>query len=78
MNLTELMKKNRADEMKAIMRFIAKANIEELAKIINEIRTCHDNLMAWNENTRLLTKVGSVSLNGECIQLNIEKEANGR
>ena len=70
------MKTNREEEMKAVYRFIDTCNIEEIAKILEEIRGCHDNLLTWNKETRLLAKVERVCINGECIQLNIETGKN--
>jgi hypothetical protein len=73
-NLNELMENNRADEMKAIMRFIDTCHIDELARIVEEIRCCHDCLFAFNEETGLLAKIESICINGEAIQMNIENE----
>ena len=61
-------------ELKAIFRFIDSADFEELAQIIEEVRCCHDNLIAWDEETKRLMKVESVSINGMDIQLNVEKD----
>lgn len=74
MSVHVIMKKNRKEEMKAICKFIDSADFEELAIIVEEIRCCHDNLMAFNPDTGLLAKIESICLNGECLQLNIEKE----
>lgn len=69
-----MMEDHRNKELVAIGRFIMKANIEELAMIINEIQICHDNLLAFNLFTASLDKVNSVSINGEYIQLNLENK----
>lgn len=74
MSLDQFFKNIRKEELKAMYKFIYMCDVEELASIIEEIRCVHDNLMALNEDTRLLAKIESVSINGECIQLNIEKE----
>lgn len=65
---------NRHEQLLAICNFIPTCNLEELAFIIAEIRCWHDNLLAFNPDTKLLAKIASVSINGECIQLNIEEE----
>lgn len=62
------------EELKAVYRFITTCNTVELLSIVEEIRCYHDNLFTWNEDSRLFAKVESVCLNGECIQLNIEKD----
>lgn len=66
----------RLKELKAIYKFIDSADSHELGSIIEEIRCCHDNLLAFNKDTGLLAKVESISLNGGGIQLNIEGNAN--
>lgn len=78
MNIAEMMKNNRKEELKAIYRFIDTADFEELMGIIEEIRCCHDNLLAFNADTSLLAKIESVCLNGEAIQLNIEKDSDSK
>jgi len=56
-----------------IYKFIDDCNdVTILANIIEEIRCCKDNILAWNSDTKLLSKIESVSINGDCIQLNIE------
>jgi hypothetical protein len=70
--MKETFEKNRAEELHTIMKWIDKASYFECTKIIEEIRCCHDNLMAWNPETKLLAKIESVCINGEAIQLNIE------
>ena len=67
------MTKNRSEEMKAICRFIDTCDFEELAKIVEEIRCCHDCLFAFNAETGLFAKIDSICLNGEAIQMNVEK-----
>jgi hypothetical protein len=74
MNISEMMDEHRQKEIIAICSFINHANLYELAMIIEEIRCCHDNILAFNFDTALLAKIESVSINGECIQLNIERE----
>lgn len=65
---------NRKVDFVNVCRFIEHASTHELACIIEEIRCVHDNLIAWNEDTRLLAKIESVGINGDGIQLNIAKE----
>lgn len=64
----------RNEELKAIYKFIESADVYELGSIIEEIRCCHDNLLAFNRDTGLLARIESVSLNGDAIQLNIEED----
>ena len=70
--LAIMLQEHKDKELKAVMRFIDKASPLECAKMIQEIICVHDNLLAFNPNTRLLCSVESVSLNGECIQLNLD------
>jgi len=72
MRINELMDNNRREEWKAIARWIDTANITELAIMIEEIRCCHDNLLAWNEEHKCLDKVQTISINGGSIQLNLQ------
>lgn len=72
MNIKELMEKNRKQELKAIYAFIETCSIEELATIIAEIRCVHDNLEVFNHETKRLSPVQNISINGDCIQMNIE------
>jgi hypothetical protein len=72
MNIAELKRSNRKAEFAAVCRFIDECDYEEVAHLLEEIRCCHDNLFAWNRDTKLLAKIESVSVNGEAIQLNIE------
>lgn len=74
MNLKNLMKNHRREELLAVFKFISTCDLIELTQIVEEIRCVHDNLMAFNFETGLLAKIESVYLNGECIQLNIEKD----
>jgi len=74
MRLDQLMEKNRFEELKAVFRFISTCSPEELAHIMAEIRCVHDNILVFNEDTKLLAKVESVCINGECVQLNLERE----
>ncbi len=67
------MLQTRQQQLIEVYRIINDANIEELANIVEEIRCCHDNLMTFNQETKLFAKVESVSINGDAIQLNIEK-----
>ncbi len=71
MELIEIFEANRLKEYGLICRWIAEANTTELALIIDEIRCCHDNLMVWNEGTKCLDKVESLSINDQCVQLNL-------
>ncbi len=73
MRLDELLTDNRVKERRAIYKFIASASTGEIASIISEIRVCHDNILVFNEKNKSLDKVSSVSINGECIQLNLEQ-----
>lgn len=73
MDLAEMMDKHRFEEIKAVFRFIDNASLEELAHIISEILVCHDNILVFNKKHKSLDKVKSVSINGECIQLNLEE-----
>jgi len=73
MKLDEMMKKNRTQELKAVYKFIDGATIEEIASIIEEIRIFHDNILVFNQKHKSLDGVESVSINGECIQLNLEE-----
>lgn len=72
--LEALMERNRRSEFKMICEYIKVADIETLARLIEEIRCVHDNLLAFNPNINLLFKVESVCLKGECIQLNLDDE----
>lgn len=72
MRLDEMIDNHRAQELKAVYRFIDGATVEEVASIIAEIRTCHDNILVFNQKHKSLDKVESVSINGECIQLNLK------
>lgn len=74
MKLSIMMENLRKKELNAVMAFINTSSIEECAHIIAEIRCVHDNILAFNRDTRLLAKVECVSVNGECIQLNIESD----
>jgi hypothetical protein len=73
MKLQEMMAEHRRQELIAIYKFILKANIDEVAQIISEIRVCHDNILVFNEKHKSVNKVKSVHINGECIQLNLEE-----
>lgn len=70
-SLSKLMEQNRIEEFRAVCRFIATADIHTLARIVEEIRCVHDNIIAFNFETKLLCNVDSVSTNGESIQLNL-------
>ncbi len=72
MSIAETLKKHRLDEFRAVCEWIEKANTKELFLIVEEIRCCHDNLMVWNEKTKSLDKVESLTINDEYIQLNLE------
>lgn len=74
MRINDLMDTNRREELHAILRWIDGANFEELAKIVEEIRCCHDCLFAFCEDRKFVAKIESICLNGESIQLNIEKD----
>lgn len=71
-SVKDLMENNRKEELIAIFRFIFQASYEECARIIEEIRCVHNNLIFWDASTKRLIDVESVSMNGECIQLNGE------
>jgi hypothetical protein len=66
--------RHRKEELIAVYAFIATCDYEEIATIVEEIRCVHDNLFTFNPNTKSFDKVESVCINGESIQLNIEKE----
>ena len=51
---------------------IGKMALRKKVSIINEILK-EVTMLAWNINTKSLEKIESVSVNGECIQLNIEE-----
>jgi len=72
MKINELMESNRKKELIAICRFICTCDCDELRTIIEEIRCFHDNLLCFNSTTGSLSKVESVCINGECLQLNLE------
>lgn len=72
--IKELLEKHRLEDMKAVYKFLYTCSREELFTIIEEIRCVHDCLIVFNPNTKSLDSISSVCLNGECIQLNIEKE----
>jgi hypothetical protein len=74
MSLEQLKKNNRHKELVAVYEFIEKATVEEVAGIIAEIRTCHDNILVFNQKHKSLDKVESVTINGEYVQLNLELE----
>ena len=74
MSLEQMMKNHRHKELVAVYHFIEQATIEEIAGIIAEIRTCHDNILVFNQKHKSLDKVESVAINGEFIQLNLELE----
>lgn len=61
------------ENLKAVMRWIYAADYEELYQVVEEIRCVHESLYAWNPETNLFAKIESTCLNGETIQLNIEK-----
>ena len=58
-------------DLKAIFHFIETCSAEEAYHIIEEIRCVHDNLYAFDPDSRLLAKIESSSMNGHCIQLNM-------
>lgn len=70
--LDEIQKKHRLEEFKAVCRFINTCELEELSRVLEEIRCCHDNLFVFNDTISSLDKVESVSINGDCIQLNLK------
>jgi len=72
MSLNEMMDEHRKEEIKAVYRFIDGASVEELASIIAEIRTCHDNVLVFNQKRKSLDRVESVCINRDAIQLNLE------
>jgi hypothetical protein len=71
--LSELVKGNRREEMKAVYRIIQNASIHELYRIIEEIRCVHDNIRVVNPITKDVCRVRSTCLIGESIQLNFEE-----
>lgn len=59
---------------KQICDIIAKWDVYKAAAIVNEILMIHD-MIAWDINTKAMTEIESVSINGSYIQLNLEKYA---
>ena len=56
-----MIQNNRHKELVAVYEFIEKATVEEVAGIIAEIRTCHDNILVFNQKHKSLDKVESVA-----------------
>lgn len=75
MRIDEMMKKHRREELIAIYKFIESCTVEEAYSIIEEIRCVHDNLIIFDPTTRKVGEVESVTINCECIQLNLEGTA---
>lgn len=73
MKIDELMKKNRLEELKAVCRWIMDADHKEIATVLAEIRTIHDNLYVFCPESKFYSKIKSVTLRGEDIELNIER-----
>lgn len=61
------------DKMRPIFALIPSMTCDELASLIEEIRCVHDNLIAWDVDTKRLVSVKSICVNGNGIQLNLEK-----
>jgi len=72
-SVCQIMDRNRLEELRAICRFIATCDFNELGVIVEEIRCVHDNLYAFNFETKLFCKVDSICISGESIQLNLEE-----
>lgn len=72
--IPDLVQGLRKAELRNICDFIDSSNSYELGIIIDHIKCSHDNIMVFNHQTKLLAKVDGVSINGDCIQLNIESE----
>jgi hypothetical protein len=75
MSLDQMMKNHRCKELVAVYQFIEQATVEEIAGIIAEIRTCHDNILVFNQKHKSLDKVESVAIKGGFIQLNLEEKS---
>lgn len=71
-SIDDLIKKNRKKELVAIYKFITTCDVVELATLIEEIRCVHDNFFAFNPHTKLFCKVENISINGDCVQLNLD------
>lgn len=65
--------KNRQDRLIEILRYIENASIVELYWIVEEIRCVRGCLFSWDEDSRQYKKAESTCLNGDTIQLNLEK-----
>lgn len=57
---------------KAVMRYIAAANPETLAKIVNEVLMLN-HMIVFDRATRTMKDVESISLNDDAIQINVEE-----
>lgn len=58
-----------------VMDFIADASIEDAENIVNEVLMFHS-MLTWNHDTKSLDSIESITINSDCIQINIEKEGN--
>lgn len=54
---------------------LSKWDVYKGAAVVNEVLMFH-RMLAWDINTKCLTAVGSVSINGRSIQLNLEEYEN--
>lgn len=68
-----IMEENRKEEFRAVCRFIERADLEYIAKMIEEIRCVHNNLIAFDVMNSRMSKIESICINGECVQLTLEK-----
>lgn len=62
----------RRHQLIQIFKFIGDADVDECARIIEEIRCCHNNICVWNRVTKSLRSVDSISINEGSVQLNVE------
>jgi len=60
-------------QLNDIYIFIEKADVMECAKILEEILTIHNNLTVCSEEKNSIEKVGSICINGNAIQMNLEE-----
>ena len=57
---------------KAACELIARCDINQAGAFVNEVLMIHP-FLAWNQTTKSLDSIESVSINGDAIQLNIEE-----
>lgn len=57
---------------KAACELITRCDINQAGAFVNEVLMIHP-MLAWNQTTKSLDSIESVSINGDAIQLNIEE-----